>query len=307
VGTEEPRPKAEGLLEEVLRRENLMEALKRVRSNRGAPGVDGMTVEALTPYLKEHWPRIREELLGETYVPSPIRRVEIPKPDGKGTRLLGIPTVLDRLIQQAILQVLTPVFDPHFSESSYGFRPGRGCHDAIVAAQAHVEAGYRFVVDMDLETFFDRVNHDVLMARVARRIGDKRLLRLIRRYLTAGAMVEGIAPAREEGTPQGGPLSPLLSNILLDDLDKEEEMDQWIRRKLRAVLWRQWKRPGTRAKRMIQRGIERVRAWTSGMNGRGPWWNAGASHMNAAVPAKWLYQQGLMSLLAEHQRLASLA
>ncbi|HJX73053.1 MAG TPA: reverse transcriptase domain-containing protein, partial [Candidatus Deferrimicrobiaceae bacterium] len=307
VGTEEPRPKAEGLLEEVLRRENLMEALKRVRSNRGAPGVDGMTVEALTPYLKEHWPRIREELLGETYVPSPIRRVEIPKPDGKGTRLLGIPTVLDRLIQQAILQVLTPVFDPHFSVSSYGFRPGRGCHDAIVAAQAHVEAGYRFVVDMDLEKFFDRVNHDVLMARVARRIGDKRLLRLIRRYLTAGAMVEGIAPAREEGTPQGGPLSPLLSNILLDDLGKEEEMDQWIRRKLRAVLWRQWKRPGTRAKRMIQRGIERVRAWTSGMNGRGPWWNAGASHINAAVPAKWLYQQGLMSLLAEHQRLASLA
>ena len=223
VGTEEPRPKAEGLLEEVLRRENLMEALKRVRSNRGAPGIDGMTVEALTPHLKENWPRIREELLNETYAPQPIRRVEIPKPDGKGVRLLGIPTVLDRLIQQSILQVLTPVFDPHFSESSYGFRPGRGCHDAVVAARSHVEAGYRFVVDMDLEKFFDRVNHDVLMARVARRIGDKRLLRLIRRYLTAGVMIEGVAQAREEGTPQGGPLSPLLSNILPDDLDKELE------------------------------------------------------------------------------------
>ncbi|HEY5191310.1 MAG TPA: reverse transcriptase domain-containing protein, partial [Candidatus Deferrimicrobium sp.] len=160
VGTEEPRPKAEGLLEEVLRRENLMEGLKRVRSNRGAPGVDGMTVEALTPYLKEHWARIREELLGETYVPQPIRRVEIPKPDGKGVRLLGIPTVLDRLIQQSILQVLTPVFDPHFSESGYGFRPGRGCHDAVVAARTHVEAGYRFVVDMDLEKFFGG-NHPV--------------------------------------------------------------------------------------------------------------------------------------------------
>jgi len=432
AGTEKTRPKVEDLLEEVLRRENLMKALARVRSNGGAPGIDGMTVEALTPYLKENWPRIREKLLGGTYRPAPVRRVTIPKPDGKGTRPLGIPTVLDRLIQQAVLQVLTPVFDPHFCESSYGFRPGRGCHDAVVAAQAHVEAGYRFVVDMDLEKFFDRVNHDVLMARVARQVGDKRLLRLIRRYLEAGVMVAGVEQVREEGTPQGGPLSPLLSNILLDDLDKElerrrhrfcryaddcnvyvkskaagervmesitrflgkrlrlkvnrdksavdrpwnrkflgytmtphrrpklkvspqsvkrakgcikeivrkgrgrslpkvigelapflrgwvtyfrlsqvknvfEELDQWIRRKLRAVLWRQWKRPRTRAKRMIQRGIERARAWTSGMNGRGPWWNAGASHMNAAVPAKWFHQQGLMSLLAEHQRLASLA
>jgi len=223
AGTEEPRPKAEGLLKEVLRRENLKVALKRVRSNRGAPGIDGMTVDALTPYLQGEWPRIREELLGGTYVPQPVRRVMIPKPDGKGVRLLGIPTVLDRLIQQAILQVLTPVFDPHFSESSYGFRPGRGCHDAVKAAQGHVEAGYRFVVDIDLEKFFDRVNHDVLMARVARRVGDKDLLRLIRRYLNAGVMAEGVVRAREEGTPQGGPLSPLLSNILLDELDKELE------------------------------------------------------------------------------------
>lgn len=147
--------------------------VKRVRSNRGAPGVDGMTVEALTPYLKEQWPRIREALLGEAYIPHPIRRVEIPKPDGKGVRLLGIPTVLDRLIQQSILQVLTPVFDPHFSESSYGFRPGRGCHDAVMTAQSHVEAGYRFVVDMDLEKFFDRVNHDVLM-QCLRQVGGCR-------------------------------------------------------------------------------------------------------------------------------------
>jgi RNA-directed DNA polymerase len=432
VGTEEPRPKAEGLLEEVLRRENLMEALKRVRSNRGAPGVDGMTVEALALYLKGEWPRIREALLGDAYVPKPVRRVEIPKPDGKGTRLLGIPTVLDRFIQQAVLQVLTPVFDPHFSESSYGFRPGRGCHGAVVAAQSHVEAGYRFVVDIDLEKFFDRVNHDVLMARVARRVGDKRLLRLVRHYLEAGIMAEGVVSPREEGTPQGGPLSPLLSNILLDDLDKElerrghrfcryaddcnvyvkskaagdrvmesitrylekrlrlkvnrdksavdrpwnrkflgytmtshfrpklkvspqsvkrakahikeivrkgrgrslpkvigeitpflrgwvayfrlsqvknvfEDLDQWIRRKLRLILWRQWKKPRTRAKKLIQLGIERARALTSAGNGRGPWWNAGASHMNAAVPAKWLKQRGLVSLLAEHQRLASLA
>jgi len=347
-------------------------------------------------------------------------------------RLLGIPTVLDRLIQQSILQVLTPIFDPHFSDSSYGFRPGRGCHDAVVAARSHVEAGYRFVVDMDLEKFFDRVNHDVLMARVARRVGDKRLLRLIRRYLTAGVMIEGVAQAREEGTPQGGPLSPLLSNVLLDDLDKElerrghrfcryaddcnvyvksnaagdrvmesvagflekrlrlrinwdksavdrpwnrkflgytmtshhrtklkvapqsvkrakahikeivrkgrgrslpkvigeitpflrgwvayfrlsqvknvfEELDKWIRRKLRCILWRQWKKPRTRAGKMIRLGIERARALASASNGRGPWWNAGASHMNAAITVKWLDQRGLTSLLAEHQRLACLA
>ena len=432
AGTEETRPKAEGLLKEVLRRENLLEALKRVRSNRGAPGVDGMTVEALSPYLKGEWPRIREELLGGTYVPSPVRQVTIPKPDGKGVRTLGIPTVLDRFIQQAVLQGITPVFDPHFSGSSFGFRPGRGCHDAVRAAQGHVEAGYRFVVDIDLEKFFDRVNHDVLMARVARRVGDKRLLRLIRRYLEAGIMIEGVVSPREEGTPQGGPLSPLLSNILLDDLDKElerrghrfcryaddcnvyvkskaagdrvmesiarflgkrlrlmmnrdksavdrpwnrkflgytmtphrrpklkvapgsvkrvkahireivrkgrgrslakvigemtpflrgwaayfrlsqvknvfEEMDQWIRRKMRLILWRQWKRPRTRAKKVIRLGIDRARAYPSAYNGRGPWWNAGASHMNAAVPAKWLQHQGFMSLLAEHRRLNGLA
>jgi RNA-directed DNA polymerase len=340
--------------------------------------------------------------------------------------------VLDRFIEQAILQVLTPIFDPHMSESSYGFRPGRGCHDAVTAAQSHVEAGYRFVVDMDLEKFFDRVNHDVLMARVARRVRDKRLLRLIGRYLKAGIMIGGVIHDHEEGTPQGGPLSPLLSNILLDDLDKElerrgrrfcryaddcniyvkskaageqvmqsttrflakklrlkvnkeksavdrpwnrkflgytmtphqspklkvssnsikrakarikeiirkgrgrslpkvagelttflrgwvnyfrlsrvkiafEELDQWIRRKLRLILWRQWKTSRTRAGKMIERGIEKARAYASAYNGRGPWWNAGAPHMNAAVTAKWLQQQGLMSLLAEHRRFTNLA
>ena len=420
---ENAQPEATKLIEEVLRRENLIAALRRVQSNKGAPGADGMTVEQLTPHLKTNWPRIREELLSGTYIPSPVLRVEIPKPDGKGMRPLGIPTVLDRFIEQAILQVLTPIFDPHFSESSYGFRPGRGCHDAVKAARNHVEAGYRYVVDMDLEKFFDRVNHDVLMARVARRVKDKRLLRLIGRYLRAGIMIDGVIHDHGEGTPQGGPLSPLLSNILLDDLDKElerrgrrfcryaddcniyvkskaageqamqsitrflakklrlkvnkeksavdrpgnrkflgytmtphhkpklkvspnsikrakarvreiirkgrgrslskvadeltiflrgwvnyfrlsqvknvfEELDQWIRRKLRLILWRQWKKPRTRAGKMIRLGIEKVKAYTSAYNGRGPWWNAGASHMNAAITAKWLDRQGLTSLFA---------
>jgi len=168
--------KVSDVMQEVVRRKNLKQALRRVCANKGAAGVDRMNVEALTPYLKGHWPAIREELLNGTYVPQPVLRVEIPKQDGKGKRTLGIPTVLDRFIQQAILQVLTPIFDPHFSEHSYGFRPGRSCHQAVNAARLHVEAGYRYVVDMDLEKFFDRVNHDVLMARVARRLKDKKLL-----------------------------------------------------------------------------------------------------------------------------------
>jgi RNA-directed DNA polymerase len=423
---EKTQPGAEVLLEEVLRRENMLSAFRRVRSNKGAPGIDGMTVEELVPYLKTEWPRIREELFKGTYQPMPVRQVEIPKPDGKGMRPLGIPTVLDRLIQQAILQVLTPIFDPHFSDSSYGFRPERGCHDALKAAQRYVGSGYRFVVDLDLEKFFDRVNHDVLMARVARRVKDKRLLRLLRKYLESGVMVGGVIQEREEGTPQGGPLSPLLSNILLDDLDKElerrghhfcryaddcniyvrskaagervmesisrflekrlrlkvnreksaverpwkrdflgytmtwhrqpklkvspdsiqrvrgkirelmrkargcslakvvgelvpllrgwinyfrlssvkiafEELDGWIRRKLRCILWQQWKKPKARAKKLRERGIERERAITSAYNGRGAWWNSGASHMHSAFPAKWFTQQGLISLLSQHQ------
>jgi RNA-directed DNA polymerase len=420
------------LMEEVLHRENLRRALRRVIANKGAPGVDGMTVESLSPYLKENWPRIREELSSGRYIPQPVRRVEIPKPDGGGRRALGIPTALDRFIQQAVLQVLFPLFDPHFSDSSYGFRPKRGSHDAVKAARMHVEAGYRTVVDIDLEKFFDRVNHDVLMARVGRRVRDKRILRLIGRYLTSGVMVGGVYQVQEEGTPQGGPLSPLLSNVLLDDLDKElerrghrfcryaddcniyvksraagervmvsltrflekrlrlrvnaeksavgrpwerkylgysmtwhrspklkvaqasikrakahireimrkgrgrslgrvigeltpylrgwvnyfhlstvkrafEELDEWLRRKLRCILWRQWKKPITRARKLMERGVERVRAFTSAYNGRGPWWNAGASHMNQAIPAKWLAQQGLLSLLDEQRRLQNLA
>jgi RNA-directed DNA polymerase len=414
------------LLEEVLRRENLIKAYHKVRVNKGAPGVDGITVDDLKAHLKEHWPRIKGQLIAGTYNPKPVRRVDIPKPGGKGVRSLGIPVVLDRFIQQAILQVLTPIFDPHFSESAFGFRPGRSAHDAIRKARQYVEEGYRCVVDIDLEKFFDTVNHDVLMARVARRVKDKRLLKLIRAYLTSGIMHEGVVQAHTEGTPQGSPLSPLLSNILLDELDKElerrghrfcryaddcniyvksekagqrvmasttrflekklrlkvnreksavgkpwvrkflgysmtwhklpklkvapesvrrlkghirellrkgrgraagrvitdltplitgwteyfklakvkvtfEQLDEWLRRKLRCILWRQWKKPRTRAKRLMERGIDQVRAYTSAYNGHGPWWNAGASHMNAAVPAKWFAEQGLVSFLARHR------
>jgi RNA-directed DNA polymerase len=414
-------------MEEILSRENLMTAYRRVKANKGAPGIDKMTVEQLWTFLEEHWAAIREDLLEDRYEPAPVRGVEIPKPGG-GMRRLGIPTVLDRFIQQAMHQVLTPIFDPGFSDASYGFRPGRSAHDAVKAARSHVAADRRFVVDLDLEKFFDRVNHDVLMARVARKVTDKRVLRLIRRYLQAGLMAGGVATLRTEGTPQGGPLSPLLSNILLDDLDKElerrghafcryaddcnvyvrtrragervlasltrflrdrlrlsvnvaksavdrpwnrsflgygmthhrrprlrvatvsakrfraklkgafraglgraidvtarnlapilrgwiayfhlaeatgtiEELDGWVRRRLRSILWRQWKRPPTRATRLRQRGLSEQRARASAGNGRGPWWNAGASHMNIACPKSFFDKLGLISLLTEHKRL----
>jgi RNA-directed DNA polymerase len=417
------------LMEEVLRRENLMKAHARVVKNGGAPGVDGMNIEELWGYCQKHWARIREELLSGKYVPQPVRRVEIPKPDGKGTRTLGIPTVLDRMIQQAVLQVLQPMLDPTFSDASFGFRPGRSAHDAIKRARGYVQEGFEWVVDLDIEKFFDRVNHDVLMARVARRVKDKRVLLLIRRFLQAGVMDGGLVSQREAGTPQGGPLSPLLSNILLDELDKElerrghrfvryaddcnvyvrseeagkrvmaslehflterlrlkinpdksavarpwerkflgypvtqhgkvrlkvapqsvkrlkgklrpvfrqgrgctlarvveelnrvlrgwvgyfrraevkkcfEELDAWIRRKLRCLLWRQWKRPKTRERKLREHGLDTARAKASAGNGRGPWWNAGASHMNAAIPNALLRRFGLVSLLDEHRRLA---
>jgi RNA-directed DNA polymerase len=414
-------------MDKVVSRENLLLAYRRVMRNKGAPGVDAMPVEELTAFCRQHWPAIRERLLSGTYVPQPVRKVEIPKPSGKGMRTLGIPTVLDRLIQQAMLQVLSPIFDPTFSDGSFGFRPGRSAHQAVVRARQHMAAGHRWVVDLDLEKFFDRVNHDVLMARVRRKVKDRRVLILINRYLQAGMMEGGIVSPRTEGTPQGGPLSPLLSNVLLDDLDKElerrghrfvryaddcnvyvrskaagervmaslerflreklrlkvnrdksavarpwdrkflgysvtthrqpklkvskesvkrfkdklrqafrvgrgrnirtqlgdlaavlrgwvsyyrlaevkgvfEELDQWIRRKLRVILWRQWKRPRTRLKALCRRGIDAVRAAASAYNGRGPWWNAGASHMNEAVPTAWLRHQGLVSLVQEHRR-----
>lgn len=212
----------ENLWERIWERGNLTEALHRVEMNKGAPGMDGMTVEELRPFLKTHWLEIRATLEAETYRPSPVRRVEIPKPDG-GVRLLGIPTVLDRFVQQAVAQVLTTVFDPLFSPHSYGFRPQRSAHDAVKAAQGYIQDGYTWVVDLDLDKFFDRVNHDKLMARVARVVKDKRVLRLVRKYLQAGVMVNGVVIESEEGTPQGGPLSPLLSNIMLNDLDEELE------------------------------------------------------------------------------------
>jgi len=414
-------PPTDTLMEEVLRRENLFAALKRVKANKGAPGVDGMSVEELPSYLREAWPAIREQLLSETYAPSPVREVHLPKPGG-GTRMLGIPTVLDRLITQGILQVMSPIFDRDFSAHSYGFRPGRSAHQAIEQARRYMEQGNRWVVDLDLEKFFDQVNHDLLMSRVARKIKDKRLLRLIRRYLTAGIMQGGLVSIREAGTPQGSPLSPLLSNILLDEFDKELErrghcfcryaddanvyvrsrragervmasltrflesklrlkvnraksavdrpwkrkflgytvtnhrsprlkpapqsvqrakdrireithkgrgrnilrvikeinqftrgwvgyfrlatvkqafdtLDQWLRRRLRKILWEQWKKPKTRFRRLVALGVNAERARKATATGLGAWWNAGASHMHAAITNRLLAQWGLLSLL----------
>lgn len=229
-GTEVPMAKREPedpalpvlLMEQICQRENLRKALQRVRQNKGSPGIDGMTVNKLPGYLKQHWPEIREQLLAGAYSPKPVKRVEIPKSDG-GIRKLGIPTVLDRFVQQAIMQVLQTYFDRTFSEHSYGFRPGRSAHQAISCGQQYVEQGYRWIVDIDLEKFFDRVNHDKLMGKLAKRIPDKRLLKVIRAFLNSGVMEDGLVSATREGTPQGGPLSPLLSNVVLDDLDRELE------------------------------------------------------------------------------------
>ncbi|HEX9024125.1 MAG TPA: group II intron reverse transcriptase/maturase [Geobacteraceae bacterium] len=418
---------ATGLMEKIVSRGNMMTAYNRVISNKGAPGVDEMPVTALKGYLQEEWPRIKEELLAGKYHPKPGRKVEIPKPGG-GTRMLGIPTVLDRLIQQAVHQVLTPLFDPDFSTSSYGFRPGRSAHQAIKAARKHVENGLRWVVDIDLEKFFDRVHHDTLMSLVKRKVGDRMVLSLIASYLKARILEGGVTSPRVEGTPQGGPLSPLLSNILLDELDKElerrghafcryaddcniyvatrrsgervmtsitgylserlkltvnqaksavdrpwkrtflsysmtrhckprltvakkavaklkanlkaifrrgrgkniqttieeatpklrgwinyfryaevkgifEELDGWLRRKLRRILWKQWKRPKTRAKNLMRRGLSEATAWKSAANGRGPWWNSGAAHMHKAVPKSYFDKLGLVSLMSQYHRL----
>ena len=420
-----------GLMEAVCERGNLMLAYQRVVKNKGAAGVDGIGVNEFKEHLKQHWPTIKAKLRVGSYIPQAVRRVDIPKPQG-GVRMLGIPTLTDRLIQQALHPVLSPIFEAGFSESSYGFRPGKSAHQAVKAARQYVAEGRRVVVDMDLEKFFDRVNHDILMDKVSKKIGDERVLKLIRRYLEAGMMANGIVSPRTEGTPQGGPLSPLLSNILLTDLDKElerrghafcryaddcniyvkskmagerimasitgflseklkltvnaaksavaspwerkflgysltwykapklriapsslqrlegkirevlkgargrslshtvselnsilrgwaayfkltetkralEEIDGWLRRKLRCILWRQWKRPYTRGKNLMKAGLTEERAFRSAFNQRGPWWNSGASHMNQAFRKAYFDRLGLVSLLDTTRRLQCLS
>lgn len=415
-----PEPKS--LIERMIESENMRRAYRKVKRNKGCAGIDGMTLEEAIPYLQKHWHRIREELLAGKYFPKAVKRVEIDKPNG-GKRMLGIPTVTDRLIQQALHQILSPIFDCSFSKHSYGFRPGKSAHQAVIHAREYIRQGNRWVVDIDLKSFFDEVNHDRLMSLLAKRISDKKILVLVRRYLTTGVMVDGSINASKKGTPQGGPLSPLLSNIVLDELDKElekrghvfcryaddcnifvkskrsgervmesigrfiekilrlkvnhkksavgrpwnriflgysftahkraklrvpkesvkkikskiktlcragrgrnlksfinndlnpcirgwinyfrradvksfaEDLDGWIRRRLRCILWRQWKRTFTRVKNLRKRGIEETRAWKSATNGRGPWWNAGASHMNDAFKKKFFDNIGLVAML----------
>ena len=264
----EARPAARGdersgsdhLMERVAERGNALAALKRVRQNKGGPGIDGMSVEELPNYLREHWEGIWVQLLAGTYQPAPVMRRQIPK-SGGGVRELGIPTVLDRFIQQAILQVLQPRFDPTFSEHSYGFRPGRRAHDAVCEAQRYIQEGRRWVVDVDLEEFFDRVNHDVLMGKLAKRIADKRMLRIIRRYLEAGVMANGVVMERHEGTPQGSPLSPLLANVLLDDVDKELERrgHAFVRYADDCNVYVRSKRAGERVRETLRRLYARLR------------------------------------------------
>jgi len=264
-GTEAPMAKRETedpagsqrMMEEVCKRENQREALKRVRANQGSPGIDGMTVDALPEYLEQHWPAMREQLLNGTYEPKPVKRVEIPKPDG-GVRKLGIPTVLDRLVQQMVQQVLQKQWDPTFSEHSYGFRPGRSAQQAVAQAQKYIAEGYGWCVDFDLEKFFDRVNHDKLMGAIAKRVGDKRLLKLIRALLNAGVMENGLVSPSVEGTPQGGPLSPLLSNLVLDELDRELE-----RRGHRFVRYADDSNIYVRSERAGQRVMESVKRFIS--------------------------------------------
>jgi len=255
-GTESPAS-PEYLMEEVCQRDNLVRALKRVRANQGSPGMDGMRVEELTDYLKEHWLRIREQLLQGAYQPQPVKRVRIPKPGG-GERPLGIPTVLDRFIQQAVMQVLQGSWDRTFSEHSYGFRPGRSAHQAVAQAQAYMAQGYGYVVDIDLEKFFDRVNHDILMGLVAKRVKDKRVLTLLRAFLNAGVMENGLVSLALEGTPQGGPLSPLLSNLMLDVLDKELERrgHRFVRYADDGNIYVRCERAGQRVMASVSRFLE---------------------------------------------------
>ena len=254
---EQPDPN-ENLLERVLSRDNVQKAWKRVKANKGVPGIDQMSIEDFPEFARAQWNSIRDSLMAGTYQPSPVKRVEIPKPTG-GTRPLGIPTVLDRLIQQAMYQVMMPIFDPDFSEFSYGFRPGRSAHDAVRKLREYIREGYRIAVDMDMSKFFDRVNHDVLMHRVARKIRDKRILRLIGKYLRSGVVIKGRMQKSREGVPQGGPLSPLLANILLDDLDKELEKrgHKFVRYADDFVILVRTERTGLRVKESVTRFLER--------------------------------------------------
>lgn len=420
---ETPSPGTTNLIEQMLQRPNLINAWKRVKQNKGSAGVDHRSIGQTEVLLKQHWAEIRDSIMDGSYVPVPVKEVLIPKLKG-GFRSLGIPTVLDRFIQQAILQVLTPILDPGFSGSSYGFRPGRSARQAVLQSRAFVKEGYRWVVDIDLENFFDEVHHDILMSGLSRRIEDKAMLVLIRRYLRAGVLKGGLVSPKVKGTPQGGPLSPILSNVMLDIMDKElekrghkfvryaddcnilvqsrragervfrsigvfiskrlrlkvnpaksavapmsqrtflgfsvtgekrnpklrvpggvvarlrgklkrlfrkgrgcnieswvkyklnpvlrgwinyfsiaetkqfaEHLDQWIRRRLRLILWRQWKRPGTRFRKLVSLGLSGERARASAFNGRGPWFNSGASHMNHALPGKFFTRIGLVSML----------
>lgn len=419
-----------GLWEQIFNRENLFRALARVEANKGAAGVDGMTVEELRPYLTTHWLAVKADLDAGRYRPSPVKRVEIAKPEG-GVRLLGIPTVLDRLIQQAVMQGLTPLFEPQFSDHSYGFRPGRSAHGAVRAAQTYIREGYEWVVDIDLEKFFDRVNHDVLLARVRRKVKDSRVNRLIHLYLISGVLVNGVVMETEEGTPQGGPLSPLLSNILLDDLDKElekrghrfvryaddcniyvktqragervlasvrqylekrlklkvnerksavdratkrkflgfsffkrkdetlrrvapealqhlrtklrtitrrtthpsleeiiqqvnlytigwinyfrladtpsvfKEVDEWLRRRLRQLLWKRWKNPKTRQRNLTALGVSPRTAREASGSGRGPWRLAASPPVQQALSNDFWRNQGLQSISERFQQLRS--
>jgi len=257
-GMSESPANREQLMEVVCDRDNCLQAMKRVKANKGSPGIDGMTVEELPGHLREHWPAIREQLLSGTCKPQPVRGVEIPKPDG-GVRKLGIPTVLDRMVQQAVMQVLQRRWDPEFSEHSHGFRPGRSAHQAVAKAQKYIAEGKRWVVDLDLEKFFDRVNHDKLMAAVAQRVADRRMLKLIRAFLTAGVMENGLVGPVDEGTPQGGPLSPLLSNLVLDELDRELERRKhcFVRYADDCNIYVRSQRAGERVKRSITGFIAR--------------------------------------------------